>query len=242
MRICHISDTHQQHQNLIIPDNIDLLLFTGDFSHQGHLVDVISFFEWLRSLDVPRIIFICGNHDKFEKGLMKHSDAITSMLYEHKRLEFLKLVKELPEHITYLEEEAIEYMGYKFYGTPISPTFGYGWAWNVDRGDDMKTKLGLIPKNTDILLIHGPPYGIFDYVSERNRRYPGEDLNVGCKDLLERLKKLENIKLVAFGHIHEQYGIMNSPISNTKRCLFSNGAVVNNRLNLIIKKPNIINL
>ena len=56
----------------------------------------------------------------------------------------------------------------------------------------------LIPEGIDILITHGPPFGIGDLTSR------GE--NVGCQDLLEIVEKITPTVHI-YGHIHEGYGI-----------------------------------
>lgn len=61
----------------------------------------------------------------------------------------------------------------------------------------MKHVWDMIPSDTDILVTHGPPYGIGD---------SNGTVNCGCKTLnetvIERVKPSYHI----FGHIHEGYG------------------------------------
>ncbi|MCK4490026.1 MAG: hypothetical protein KAU23_07180 [Anaerolineales bacterium] len=49
--------------------------------------------------------------------------------------------------------------GTKFYGSPWQPWF-YDWAFNLQRGPEIRSKWELIPEGIDILITHGPPYGI----------------------------------------------------------------------------------
>jgi Icc-related predicted phosphoesterase len=56
-----------------------------------------------------------------------------------------------------------------------------------------------MPENMDILITHGPPFGILDAV-----KY-GSDMGVGCSNLSGRISE-RNIKAHFFGHIHESYG------------------------------------
>jgi Icc-related predicted phosphoesterase len=58
----------------------------------------------------------------------------------------------------------------------------------------------LIPQDTQILVTHGPPYGILDEVPRGEK--------VGCQDLLDKVVELgqKQLKLHVFGHIHYSYG------------------------------------
>jgi Icc-related predicted phosphoesterase len=67
-----------------------------------------------------------------------------------------------------------------------------------DRGREIKAIWDKIPLDTDILITHGPPSGILDFVDPKN--------SPGCEDLTLKLKELKKLKLHVFGHIHESYG------------------------------------
>jgi len=71
-------------------------------------------------------------------------------------------------------------------------------------------KWSLIPSDTDVLITHGPPYGILDQCHYWDP-YFGIDYNrnvhIGCRDLLNELKRIKP-KVHIFGHIHESYGQM----------------------------------
>lgn len=54
-----------------------------------------------------------------------------------------------------------------------------------------------IPENIDVLITHGPPYGILDKTYDK--------VNAGCKGLLKFVERLKP-KVHIFGHIHEAYG------------------------------------
>jgi Icc-related predicted phosphoesterase len=72
--------------------------------------------------------------------------------------------------------------------------------------------------DTDILITHGPPYGILDS-TQRNE-------HVGCKALYERVQLIKP-KLHVFGHIHESYGRQQD--SGQQSTIFVNAATCNLR-------------
>jgi len=55
-----------------------------------------------------------------------------------------------------------------------------------------------IPKNLDILITHGPPFGILDRTTR--------GVNAGCPKLLE-VVQIQTPRIHVFGHIHEGYGM-----------------------------------
>lgn len=71
----------------------------------------------------------------------------------------------------------------------------------------------MIPSDTDILITHGPPYGILDVLDSEK--------HVGDVDLLKRVKEIKP-KVHISGHIHEAYG--RKKIGDT---LFINASVLN---------------
>jgi Icc-related predicted phosphoesterase len=55
-----------------------------------------------------------------------------------------------------------------------------------------------MPEKIDILITHGPPFGILDETHKEN--------HAGSKGLWESVKKIKP-RLHIFGHIHEGHGI-----------------------------------
>ena len=87
--------------------------------------------------------------------------------------------------------------GFHLPSSPWQPAF-CSWAFNLKRdGDEIRAVWGKIPDDTDILITHGPPYGILDSTDL--------DDHVGCRALLSRVQAIRP-KLHVFGHIHEGHG------------------------------------
>ncbi len=85
----------------------------------------------------------------------------------------------------------------------------------------------LIPGDTDILITHGPPFGILDMTIR------GE--HTGCEELLRKIERVKP-KLHVFGHIHEDHG------QETKGdTIFVNASVLDSDYQLV-HKPVIIPL
>jgi len=59
-----------------------------------------------------------------------------------------------------------------------------------------------IPDDTDVLITHGPPYGVLDQCPDTY----GAPSHAGCPELCKAVEKIPSIKLHVFGHIHEGYG------------------------------------
>ena len=60
----------------------------------------------------------------------------------------------------------------------------------------------MIPDDTDILVTHGPSFGINDKLDPI---FSKSEENIGCKDLADAIDRVKP-KLFACGHIHEAYG------------------------------------
>ena len=114
--------------------------------------------------------------------------------------EWLKLLLEtgLNPNVFYLENNFVMLDDIKIWGSPISPSFGMGWAFNKDRGQEINEVWNTIPTDTDIVITHSPIYGYCDRASNTNQ-------NVGCEDLYRRLHEVKP-HLHFAGHIHEAYG------------------------------------
>ena len=177
MKLIAIADTHGFHRSLEIPDG-DILVHAGDLTRHGSLEDVLEFNDFLGTLPHPHKIVIAGNHD---------------LCFENHR----KACEGLLTNCIYLQDKEVVIDGVKFYGSPWQPWF-YDWAFNLERGSEIRAKWELIPKDTDVLITHGPPYGIGDLTTR------GE--NTGCADLLDVVEETKP-KLHIFGHIHEGYGV-----------------------------------
>ena len=183
MKIACSADWHRQHAFLDAP-KADVLVVAGDYDILGTdeqcfylCIELDNQFKKL-SKKYKKIFFIAGNHDF---GLEKYD------------------LSKIFKHATYLNDSGAKYKGINFWGSPISPEFN-DWAFGKKRGDELMEHWKKIPDNTNVLITHGPPYGVLD------RLVPSQ-IDVGDYDLLEKIKRLKDLKLHVFGHIHEEHGI-----------------------------------
>lgn len=246
LRIVHISDTHGSkfHTKLNIPE-CDLLIHSGDIGGRTNPFELVEFLHWFESQPGRMKIYVPGNHDlcldKNWVNRVKYKDPIQGLIAEQWYNEYLTLSKNY--NVKILADESIEFEGYKIYGSPYSPSFHREhWSFNADRGDEISKVWSKIPSDTNILITHTPCHNILDMIPDKYVR-PDETNNVGCEDLLRVIKKrLLKLQLHCSGHIHDNYGILMHDISNTRKIMFSNGAVLSNDYELIIKNPYVINL
>jgi Icc-related predicted phosphoesterase len=213
-RITHISDTHNKHNQLngLLPGG-DLLIHSGDISSLGRKSEVERFVAWFNGIDnYTHKIFIAGNHDMtFESEVLyrkkaQYFDGTTDwdLPVVDGKPDWLKelLGIHLHPNVSYLENSDVTIDGIKIWGSPITPSFGYGWAFNKDRGHDINEVWNTIPMDTNIVITHGPIYGYCD-------RTDRGGLNVGCEQLYHRLNEVQP-RLHFSGHIHEAYGYRNT--------------------------------
>lgn len=178
MRIVCLSDTHDQHDQLTVPDG-DLLLHAGDATMRGTPAQIAAFDRWLAGQSHAHKVVIAGNHDwAFERTPA--------------------LARSLLQHATYLEDTLVTVEGLRIWGSPWQPWF-CDWAFNLPRGPALAAKWAMIPEGIDVLVTHGPPAGVLDRTSR------GE--HVGCEDLLAALQRVRP-RAHVFGHIHEAYGTL----------------------------------
>lgn len=109
-----------------------------------------------------------------------------------------KNIRDVLVNCTYIEDQLINVMGVRIYGTPWQPEF-CNWAFNLPRGEACINVWNRIPNNVDILITHTPPVGHGDLCCSGVR--------AGCVDLLTTVQKRVKPKYHVFGHIHEGYGI-----------------------------------
>ncbi len=188
MDITMISDLHGHYPEL---QGGDLLIIAGDITARDKISEWNIFHKWMTSLDYKKIVYIGGNHDGFLEQCLPTKNFI-SMNY----------LDPEDEKYEYLCDSGTEFEGLKIYGSPWTPEF-MCWNFMKKRGQELKEVWDKIPMDTDILITHGPPYGILDKVTLSSR---GDEFkHAGDEELriaVERVKPLFH----AFGHIHEQGG------------------------------------
>lgn len=220
MTILAISDTHFQHEllNKYLHDpkyieNVDVIIHAGDCGNSKNFAinhnEIINFLEWYSKLNIKHKILVPGNHDtSFEKKLVNKKD--------------------FPD-VNILIHEQISIDNIKIFGSPYTPSFGEGWAYNKARH-----KIGRywaqIPEDTDILITHGPPRGILDLTGQgtlHNTNEWGNKHLLSCGDaaLLTATFNLD-LKCHIFGHIHDENGIFNNGIRVINNTHYINASIL----------------
>jgi Icc-related predicted phosphoesterase len=185
-----IADLHGFYPKL---EGGDLLIVAGDLTADDTVSSWKKYYDWLSVQSYSRIIYIAGNHDNF----LMH--AIDSSKADHVGLD-----RGEPK-MEYLCDSGTEFEGLKIWGSPWTLTFpGINPRCTAFTGteEELKAKFDLIPDDIDILITHGPPYGVLDLVDDPNSC---ANYHVGSRSLGVKIRD-SNIKYNIFGPIHEGYG------------------------------------
>lgn len=207
MRIICISDTHGHYP--VLPEG-DVLVHTGDYSPgRGSAEDTLNFYQWFGSQPHQHKLCVPGNHDIYDEASSNiHMQNIAAN-----------------HGVLRLNDTSAIIDGVHFYGSPWSPSYGCGWAYNLPRnGLELKVKWGSIPSDTNVLLTHSPPHSVLDLTVRLE--------SAGCEMLRRRVFGLPNLKLHVFGHIHESYGLSIKQLTGGWYTTFVNAALCDRRCKL----------
>lgn len=205
MKIWFISDTHNEHLGLQVP-NVDLVVHCGDESTHGKATmnepEARSFFDWFSGLDIATKVFVPGNHSTaVEQGLI-HAE-------------------EYP-HVRFLIHDSMHWNGLKLFGSPFTPRF-FDWAYMKKR-TQLDVVWQSIPEDVDILITHGPPKGVLDLTHDNDSKAL---IQVGCSALRRHVDDRIRPRIHAFGHLHDERGISNYGMFNRGATQFINCSCCN---------------
>ena len=175
MKIIAVADTHTVVNDFGTLSSGDVFVHAGDFCNLGSLMDAKYFNDMLGKMKCQHKIVVAGNHDRALE-------------------DNIGIENELLSNAVYLRDKTITIEGIKFYGSPWQLPFN-NWAFNKPE-KELKKIFDLIPKDTDVLITHSPPYGIMDFVRGRH---------LGSVSLRKRIEQIKP-RCCIFGHIHEGYG------------------------------------
>ncbi|CAE6437218.1 unnamed protein product [Rhizoctonia solani] len=202
-RFVCVSDTHKKTIPLV---DGDILIHAGDFTtfSNGYKAAL----DWIKELRHPQKVLIAGNHE-YNLDLKCRSEIygrggsqMAAELDEDRRM--LTDQSATDANLTYLEVSSADIPGesgkkWSIHGSPYTPeygTMGFSYPRSVEN-----TMWSNVPQSTEILVTHGPPFGILDLA-----RY-GKS-HVGCPGLSHTvLHRLPHVRLHVYGHIHESRGV-----------------------------------
>lgn len=206
-----MSDTHGKHDEIYRVPEGDVLIHAGDVSNVGKPSEIKAFAEWFQSQPHKYKCWVGGNHDWGLQHFLEYGNEF--------------MVRDMSSSAYYLRDSDVTLDGVKFYGSPWQPTF-CDWAFNLPRGRWLAEKWDMIPVDTDVLITHGPPYGILDKVGQEH---------VGCADLRTRVDFIKP-KIHCFGHIHCAAGM--TELNGTT---FVNAALLSERYGLV-NAPTVVDI
>lgn len=222
MKIIHLSDTHGLHEHfvgiwlkeMIEEHQPDVLVHSGDFMRYAMKYDDLkNFFEWFKQFDVQYKVIVPGNHDMWCEKL-ENNDYLRSEM--------------VPKGFHFLINEEVVIEGVKFWGSPYTPEF-YNWGFQLYQNDGKKL-WATIPDDVEVLITHGPAYGVLDVPGEPHHTKG----SVGCLYLANRIQELKNLKAHLFGHIHGAYGKQ-----DVNGCMRFNSSILNEEYK-VFNKPQFV--
>ncbi len=188
MKITCIADLHGYLPQL---EGGDLLIIAGDITARDKIPEWVEFYSWLKAQNYRQKLLIGGNHDNLlSQSLSTHQARVMGLLEEMPGL----------ENHEYLQDSGFTFEGLNIWGSPWTNWFrGVNPKCKAFMATEsvLKDKWALIPDDTDILITHGPPFGVLDRAADGT--------HCGSKCLADRLLELK-LRLHVFGHIHEGYG------------------------------------
>lgn len=190
LKIVCISDTHNARPAL--PPG-DMLLHAGDLTRSGTFPELQAQLTWLAAQPHTFKVIVAGNHDLLldprfldahpERGLGRDGESLADLDWgEVKYLQDESVTLEFPEKGGRV---------INVYGSPTTMQCG-AFAFQVPPVRDVWSCV--VPRDTDVLLTHGPPRGYLD------------GKRMGSPFLTREVVGVRP-ELVVFGHIHEGRGM-----------------------------------
>ena len=189
-----LGDTHGFHPD--VPDG-DVLIHTGDFTQGwGRRDQVWDVAKWLGGTHHTYKFLIGGNHDG---SLVKHEEQCREILGTR--------------GIQYLLHQSAMVGDIRIWGSPYHPQFAGVFGKTFA---ELETLWQQVDPDVDVLITHGPPFGILDTDGER----PDHLGDPALREMVSHWCP----KIHAFGHIHGGYGMYRGLLTT-----FYNVAVCNER-------------
>lgn len=202
MQITAISDLHGH-----FPQNLpggDILILAGDYAMNNYIKNWVEFFKWLRNQKYEWKVYIAGNHDNYLRECLSNKER-DALGFTHEELEIDD------PNLVYLKDSGIEIEGVTIYGSPWTPLFdgvNPKYTAYMIPEYELYDKFVQVPDGLDILVTHGPPWGILD------QSVTARTINCGSRALLKAVQDAKP-RYHIFGHIHQR-GNMTYKSSNTE--------------------------
>jgi Calcineurin-like phosphoesterase len=142
-RLVVISDTHGLDDRIEGLRDGEILVHAGDFMNSWYdIQEILSFNRWFSEQRFKHRVVSGGNPDRYFEAAPQQARALLI-------------------NAVYLENIGIMIDGLTFWGSTYTPEF-LNWAFMYPRGTSAQRYWNLIPDNLNVLITHGPPFGILD--------------------------------------------------------------------------------
>ena len=194
VKIWHISDTHGLTHHIgpqlvhcikALGCSKNILIHSGDATNNGTEQELYAlnktFGDIRREVPEIAIIFVIGNHDLY-----------SGLAYTY--------IAKIVSNATVLLNSTAKIHGITIHGIPWLSN--HHWDYKFKRGETHANKgtnldCFAVPRHVDVLVTHGPPYGILDEANGHKHNHKGSKA-------LRRAVERQKPSLHLFGHIHEQ--------------------------------------
>lgn len=165
---------------------------------------ITTFLPWIKRQPCGAWFMTGGNHDfVFQSSLVR--DTLPLTLLDGLLLDRTAEV--------FIGSERI-----RVHGSPWSLPF-CNWAFMASESD-MQARLEAVPHHVDVLMVHGPPWGIGDRTVDR--------MDAGSRSLLNTIEtKMPRLSL--HGHIHEGFGQGREIVTDGRTTIVRNVSYLNER-------------
>ncbi|KAG5944588.1 hypothetical protein E4U60_005856 [Claviceps pazoutovae] len=193
----------------------DILLHCGNLTLHSDPHEFSQTLAVLRQHSAPLKLFIAGNHDTIlDKNFTSSSSSAARQrglldFEERDRKRVHDLIEDARQSgVHYLTEGSYTFnltngAVFKIYASPWTPRNGR-WAFQYEGAHQFK-----IPNSVDVVMTHGPPWGICDAITEEGDGGVGSNSRLkeraGCRYLMQAIARAKP-QLHCFGHIHEAWG------------------------------------
>ena len=202
----------------------------GDFTDTGTYDEIKSFFNFLMEnrSKFEKVLVVPGNHEMtlHESNYLQYGSKFHKPALDPKVA--MEIVRSYSE-IEFLCDSGFEFRGLKFWGTPWVNPCGY-WSFCLQNKKFAESKMSEIPKDTDVLVSHSPPFDVRDKVmgtKVRKNKETGKmemfykPVPTGSRELMNRINAIVP-RINIFGHIHECHGF-----EAHEGVLFLNASIMN---------------
>lgn len=187
-RIVHLSDTHNSHRMLLVPQG-DIIIHSGDATNGGTEREVLDFLDWFGRLNFKHKIYVPGNHDICVE---KNFNLISNICAERNIDLGIGSYKGL-----WVDEGKISFCMFPW----VNPVGRWAFLKTEEEQERILNAFESYP--CDILITHSPPHNILDSVPFFNIEKGCMDEHpLGSKAIFNYVVKAKSA-LHLFGHVHE---------------------------------------